>query len=94
MIDTKTFFIFGYVCFLVIAVCQTANLMIFFYSFNFFSIVISLAQIVFSFVTAGFFSFMYKTQSVPVTQAETSDYSAIDEALKELKNDRRSRARK
>ena len=80
MIDTKTFFIFGIICFTIIGICQILNLIIFFGGFNIFAIVISVFQALFSLVTAAFFYYMYKTMT-PSTETGFLDEKKLKENL-------------
>jgi len=83
MIDTKRFFIIGIICFSVIGICQAINLIIFFGGYNIFSIIISAMQTVFSFVTASFFYYLYKT-SFPSEEIKVNPGEDIGAALEEF----------
>jgi len=82
MIDTKLFYKFGIGCFSVVALCAVANFFIFYRTLNFFSIISSLANIIFDFVLVGFFYYLIKTQTSNLPEDTPED---LEEALKEFR---------
>jgi hypothetical protein len=87
MIDANKFYQYGVICFSIIAVCSLINFFIFFNSYNLFSAIASAAQVLFNFILAAFFWYLYKNQNL-MTGAAPGDSSTdeINEALKEVVN--------
>jgi len=82
-ITTKTFFIAGIFTFLIIGICQLINFFIFYNAGNFFNHLIAAAQIIFSFITSGFFYYLLKMSFPSNQNFQNSSVEEIKEAFEE-----------
>lgn len=83
MIDTKLFFKVGLGTFAIIGLCSLANFFIYYGVSNIFSKISTVAQMIFNFVTAGFFYYMLKSSSFSGSEFSDSSTADINKAFEE-----------